>query len=108
MKFEPRRKKVNSMIPSKKHLGALFLAAITVFGLATLVLMAPPAAHAQADLGSISGVVTDASGAVVPKAMVKVTNVATSAERTSETGSKGEYSVSQLVPGKYEVTITAP
>jgi hypothetical protein len=96
------------MIPKKKYFGALFLAAMTIFGLATLVLVAPPAAHGQADLGSISGVVTDASGAVVPNATVKVTNVATSAERDSTTGSKGEYSVAQLLPGKYEVTITAP
>jgi hypothetical protein len=96
------------MIPTKKHLGALFLAAMTVFGLATLVLVAPPAVHGQADLGSISGVVTDASGAVVPNATVKVTNVATSAERDSATGSKGEYSVAQLVPGTYKVTISAP
>ena len=96
------------MIPTKKHLGALLLAAITIFGLATLVLVAPPAARAQADLGSISGVVTDASGAVVPKAAFKITNVATGAERVSETGSKGDYSVSQLNPATYTVSISAP
>ncbi len=92
----------------KKHLGALLLAASTIFGLATLPLLTPPAAHAQADLGSISGVVTDASGAVVPRAQVTATNVATGAVRTSETGSNGGYSVSQLVPGKYTVSISGP
>jgi hypothetical protein len=92
----------------KNHLGALLLAATTIFGLATLTLVAPPAAHAQADLGSISGVVTDASGAVVPRAQVTVTNVENGAIRTSETGANGGYSVSQLVPGKYAVSISGP
>ena len=95
------------MIPTGKHLGALLLAALSLFGLASLVLIAPPAALAQADLGSVSGVVTDASGAVVPKASIKLTNIATAAERLSETGAKGEYSVSQLVPGTYKVEISA-
>jgi Carboxypeptidase regulatory-like domain len=90
----------------KNHLGALLLAATALFGLATLTLVAPPAAHAQADLGSISGVVTDASGAVVPRAQVTVTNVETGAVRTSETGANGGYSVAQLVPGKYTVSIS--
>ena len=76
--------------------------------MATFTLVAPPAAHAQADLGSISGIVTDASGAVVPRAQVTVTNVATDAERTSETGANGGYSVAQLVPGKYTVSISGP
>src|SRR5258708_291628 len=103
-----REEKVTRMTPTKKQLGALLLAAITIFSLATLVLVTPPAAHAQADLGSISGVVTDASGAVVPKAAVKVTNIATGAERVSETGSKGDYSVTHLVGGTYKVSISGP
>jgi hypothetical protein len=93
----------------KNHLGALLLAAAAIsFGLATLTLVAPPPAQAQADLGSISGIVTDASGAVVPRAQVTVTNVETGAIRTSETGANGGYSVSQLVPGKYSVSISGP
>jgi Carboxypeptidase regulatory-like domain/TonB dependent receptor len=96
------------MTPGKKHLGALLLAAATILGLATFTLVAPPAAHAQADLGSISGIVTDASGAVVPRAQVTVTNVENGAIRTSETGANGGYSVSQLVPGKYTVSISGP
>ncbi len=92
----------------KNHFGALLLAAATIFGLAALTLVAPPAAHAQADLGSISGVVTDASGAVVPRAQVTVTNAENGAIRTSETGANGGYSVSQLLPGKYSVSISGP
>ena len=67
-----------------------------------------PVAHAQADLGSISGTVTDASGAFVPKAQVTITNIANGAVRVTVSGSKGEFSVSQLNPAQYTVSITAP
>ncbi len=94
------------MIPTKHLLKAVLLGALASTGLATL-LVAPPASLAQADLGSISGVVTDASGAVVAKATVTVTNTANGAVRVSVTNSKGEYSVAQLVPATYSVAITA-
>jgi hypothetical protein len=67
-----------------------------------------PVAHAQADLGSISGTVTDASGAFVPKAQITVTNIANGAVRVSVSGSKGEFNVTQLNPADYSVSITAP
>ena len=67
-----------------------------------------PVAFAQADLGTVIGVVTDASGAVVPNAQVKVTNPATGAIRASATNGKGEYSVTQLLPSAYVLTVTAP
>jgi hypothetical protein len=69
--------------------------------------IAPPAALAQADLGSVSGVVTDASGAVIAKAAVTVTNTQTGAVRVGETNAKGEYTVSQLNAGDYKVNISA-
>ncbi len=94
------------MIPTRKLARALFLASFLSTGLATFV--APPATQAQADLGSISGVVTDASGAVVAKATVTVTNLATGAVRSSVTNNKGEYSIAQLIPATYTVAITAP
>jgi hypothetical protein len=87
-------------------LKAVLLGVLTSTGVATL-LVAPPASRAQADLGSISGVVTDASGAVVPRATVTVTNTATGAVRVSVTNEKGEYQVAQLNPATYRVDITA-
>src|SRR5208283_5421366 len=53
------------------------------------------------------GVVTDSTGAVIPRAQVSVTNLETGAVRTSVTNSKGEYSVTQLNPATYTVSITA-
>ena len=94
------------MIPTKHLLKAVLFGALTSTGVATF-LVAPPASHAQADLGAISGVVTDASGAVVPKATVTVTNTATGSVRTSVSNGKGEYQVAQLNPGTYTVAITA-
>jgi hypothetical protein len=94
------------MLPTKKHLRALILGASMSIGLSTAILVPAPAV-AQADLGAISGTVTDASGAVIAKAQVTVTNNATDAVRTSVTNSRGEYSISQLLPSTYTVTITA-
>jgi hypothetical protein len=67
-----------------------------------------PVAHAQADLGSISGTVTDTTGAFVPKAQVTITNIATGAVRVTVSNSKGEFSIPQLNPAQYTVSITAP
>jgi hypothetical protein len=76
-------------------------------GFATLAI-APPAALAQTDLGTISGVITDASGAVVANASVTVTNKATGAQRVTTSNSKGEYTISQLNPSDYTISVTAP
>ncbi len=69
--------------------------------------IAPTAALAQADLGSINGTVTDASGSVIANASVTVTNSETGAVRVSVTNSRGEYSITQLNAGDYSVKISA-
>ncbi len=61
----------------------------------------------QSQNGSISGVVTDQSGAVVSSAKVMVTNVATGASRETVTTGAGAYTVQGLPPQDYKVTITA-
>jgi hypothetical protein len=63
-------------------------------------------ASAQTNTSAIAGVITDESGAIVPSATVTVTETATGQVRT--TSASGEYVVSQLPPGKYEVKIAAP
>ena len=57
--------------------------------------------------GTILGTVTDNSGAVVPKAAVEVTNVATNVTKKVETTSSGDFSVPFLNPGTYKVTVQA-
>jgi hypothetical protein len=63
-------------------------------------------AFGQAESGSISGTVRDSSGAVVSGAAVKITSTTTGSERTSTTGTVGQYNVPGLNPGIYDVTIT--
>src|SRR5437667_366475 len=60
------------------------------------------------DLGTIRGTVTDSTGAVIPGAMVTVTDTLTSATRETKTNSQGNYEMFGLKPGTYKVTIAAP
>jgi Carboxypeptidase regulatory-like domain len=62
-----------------------------------------PAAHAQVS-ASISGVVTDPSGAAVPAATVTSKNVETGVLRTANTDGDGRYLILALPVGQYEVT----
>jgi hypothetical protein len=55
---------------------------------------------------TLSGVVSDASGAVLPGAQVTVTNTGTGVKRAVTTDSAGRFTASQLAPGPYEVTAT--
>jgi hypothetical protein len=65
-----------------------------------------PALHAQFG-ASLSGTVTDPSGAVIPGAKVTVTNLANQAQKSAVTGAEGFYSIGELAPGTYSVTVTA-
>jgi hypothetical protein len=63
-----------------------------------------PTARAQVS-GSIKGIVTDASGAAVPGAMVSAKNIETGAIRSSVTDDSGRYLVLALPVGEYEVRV---
>ncbi len=71
---------------------------------AAVVLLSASLLQAQVDTGSITGVVTDASGAVVNGANVKLTNEGTNAELTTTAGSGGEYKFSPVRIGNYTLT----
>jgi hypothetical protein len=78
--------------------------------LAVLVLsMAAPASlQAQVVGGTLSGSVSDKSGAVIPQAQIVVTNTATGVAHNVTTNADGFYTAPDLLPGPYEVTISAP
>lgn len=65
------------------------------------VLMAAAFAFAQVDVTSVSGIVTDPTGAAVPGAAVSVTNSATGAKFSATSNDKGQYSVPSLPAGAY-------
>ncbi len=62
-------------------------------------------ASAQERFGALSGVVRDASDAVLPGATVTVTSTTTGAVRAVVTGSDGGYMITDLDPGRYTVTV---
>lgn len=64
-------------------------------------------ALAQSDLGTIQGFVKDQSGAVVPKAKVTVHNQ-TGLERETFSNDSGYYTVTNVPPGLYFMTVEAP
>jgi outer membrane receptor protein involved in Fe transport len=57
--------------------------------------------------GTVTGVVQDEKGALLPGASVKLVNLGTNSERMATTTSEGVYEVTQLVPGNYRLEIQA-
>jgi carboxypeptidase family protein len=74
------------------------------FGVFSLLFLCLPSARAQIS-ASISGVVTDPSGAPVPAASVTSKNLETSAVRTTQTDAAGRYQIPALSVGEYEVRV---
>ena len=75
--------------------------------LATIsLLLFASAAFAQSDRGIITGTVTDPTGAVVANAMIEARQLDTGAIFPTTTTSTGNYTLSQLPVGPYEITAT--
>ncbi len=66
------------------------------------------AASAQTFRGAINGTVTDPTGAFVPGAQVKATEIATGAEHTTFTTAEGQFAFQDIPLGLYKVSVTAP
>ena len=79
-----------------------------VMVLAALLFALSATAFAQLETGQITGRVTDPNGAVVPGAAVSVKSVETGAERAATSDAEGVYTVTNLQPGLYDVTVEAP
>jgi Carboxypeptidase regulatory-like domain/TonB dependent receptor len=70
-----------------------------------LLLCLAPLTQGQSTYGSITGLVTDSTGAAVADAKVTLTNTGTQETRTQNTGSDGLYSFVNLIPGNYRVDV---
>ena len=81
------------------------LRSVLVLAVSTVASILP--LHAQVDTGSITGTVTDASGAVVNGAKVTLTNEGTGAALSLTTGSDGSYTFSPVRIGSYKIDASA-
>ena len=82
---------------------------LRLFFFAVLFLLVRQSAFAQgASTGDLHVSVRDAKGSVVTNAAVTVSDVAKGLERAGSSDGQGGYSVRQLAPGTYSVTVDAP
>jgi len=77
--------------------------------IALICLMSPALVLAQtANTGTVMGVVTDPSGAIVPGADVELKDAATGTVRSTATNEVGRFTFVAVKPGTYSVTVSAP
>ncbi len=72
----------------------------------TLACLLPAALGAQSSNASISGLVRDSTGAVIPGVTLSAFNVDTGVSRQTVSNSEGRYLISDLIPGNYKLTAT--
>jgi hypothetical protein len=82
-----------------------FGCAISIF-LTLLIVFSVPIA-AQVAGGTLSGTITDPSDKTIPQAQISITNVATGITTTVMTNSDGFFIAPNLLPGEYQVTVSA-
>lgn len=80
----------------------LSLAVVTVLSLFFSI-----STHAQVTGTTISGTVSDPSGAAVPNAQVSAKNTGTDVATNATTNADGFYTIPNLLPGSYDITTTA-
>lgn len=83
------------------------LSSLAVLAVLAVTCSCPVVLGQSTTTGAISGVVTDATGAVVPNATITVQNVGNGAKITLTTNGEGRYMAPQLTPGVYKISATA-
>src|SRR5689334_23072301 len=76
------------------------------FLLLAAVLLLASSVSLFAQTATLSGIVTDSSGAIIPDARATVANTETGAQRVVQSDAQGRFTVPQLQPGKYQVTVS--
>lgn len=92
----------------KRLIWMALLAGIATLGLVIPVTQNSLHAQSRSTTASLSGTVTDPSGARIPKATVKLSNPTNGVNRQSATGASGDFSFALLVPGSYTLEVSAP
>ena len=94
------------MMIEERNKAAVGLIACLALALCLSLFWSAPA-EAQVSGATMSGLITDPSGAGIPNASVSIKNTGTGEVREVPTNGDGFYSAPNLLPGNYEVTITA-
>src|SRR4051812_26311488 len=76
---------------------------IALLGVFLLLLLLPAAVRAQTGTASITGLVTDQTGAALPGVTVTATNPATNVEHVGVTNETGNYTITPVTVGSYVV-----
>jgi hypothetical protein len=79
-----------------------------LFALLAVLFLSVGSAFAQATTGDIVGTVTDGSGALVPSASVIAKNVNTGVSYPATGTGTGEFRISNVLSGTYNITVAAP
>lgn len=90
------------VVPARQSLARRLTSVVAAFLWALVCFQSAPA---QTTFGSMTGVVTDPSGAAVPSAQITVVNQDTGFTRRQTTSLAGVYTVADVVPGTYRVRI---
>jgi hypothetical protein len=81
--------------------------ALLLAALFCLFAVTPSSLFGQAaSTGTVAGTITDPSGGAIVGATVTLTDTATSSARTSATNESGRYFFANVVPGKYNVSVS--
>src|SRR5580704_1085712 len=88
----------------------VLISSICAIMLVACLLLASPIAHAQGvgASGSLSGTVSDPTGAVIPKGTVTAEDVARGIRLSATVDANGQYRFSNLLPGTYDLTAQIP
>ena len=76
-------------------------------GLAAILLCLPVCGHAQVSGATLTGTITDPTGAVVPHARISIKNVETGVLHRAVSNGEGRYTTPNLLPGTYDISATA-
>src|SRR6516162_6858053 len=83
-----------------------FTASVFFFAVIAFVFGTPRQARAQVAGGTLSGTITDQQGGAIANANVSAQNVATGVAAATTSNSAGTYTLPNLIPGDYQVTVS--
>jgi Carboxypeptidase regulatory-like domain len=95
----------SSFLLKRRSAQILILCCAVVIGALSPRLLLAQASNAA---GTIQGTITDSSGAVVPNAMIVITEPSTGSQKVFTASASGYYSAGSMLPGQYRIHVNAP